>query len=66
EKFDHRGPYERVGLVHAMATDVESVLAELRAATGVDDVVVSVMGATIGTHAGIGALGISVVLQEPK
>lgn len=66
EKFDHQGPYERVGLVHAMASDVDSVLEGVRRATGVDDVVVSVMGATIGTHAGIGALGISVIRQDPR
>ncbi|WP_298342734.1 DegV family protein [Ferrimicrobium sp.] len=66
EKFAGGGPYERVGLVHAMANDLDAVLARVREVTGVDEVVVSVMGATIGTHAGPGALGISVLKHEPK
>lgn len=56
-----RGPFDRVGLVHAMAQDLEVVRAEVERVTGHDDVVVSVMGATIGTHAGPGALGICLV-----
>lgn len=66
EKFAGGGPYERVGLVHAMANDLDAVLARVREVTGVDEVVISVMGATIGTHAGPGALGISVLKHEPK
>jgi DegV family protein with EDD domain len=56
-----RGPFERVGLVHAMAPDLGTVLPEVERVTGADSVVVSVMGATIGTHAGPGALGICLV-----
>ncbi len=52
----------RVGLVHAMAPDVDDVASRLQEATGVQEVVVSVMGATIGTHAGPGALGVSAIL----
>ncbi|MCL5973909.1 MAG: DegV family protein [Actinobacteria bacterium] len=66
EKFEGNGPYERVGLVHAMAPDLDEVLSRVRQTTGVEDVVVTVMGATIGTHAGLGALGISVVTSESK
>jgi DegV family protein with EDD domain len=59
--IEGRGPFERVGLVHAMAQDLGTVLPEVERATGADDIVVSVMGATIGTHAGPGALGICLV-----
>jgi DegV family protein with EDD domain len=61
EKFEGNGPYEQVGIVHAMAPDLDEALTRVKAVTGVDDVIVTVMGATIGTHAGPGALGISVV-----
>ncbi|WP_298211422.1 DegV family protein [Ferrimicrobium sp.] len=66
EKFEEGRPYERVGVVHAMAVDLDGVVASVREVTGVDEVVISVMGATIGTHAGPGALGISVVKRESK
>ncbi len=52
----------RVGLVHAMAADAGDVASRLREVTAVEEVVVSVMGATIGTHAGAGALGVSAIL----
>jgi DegV family protein with EDD domain len=66
ERFENTRPFERVGLVHAMAADLESVLADLHKATGTDDIVVSVMGATIGTHAGPGALGVSAIRRESR
>lgn len=59
------GPLERVGVVHAMAPDVAEVVGLVAEAAGVDpaEVAVSVMGATIGTHAGPGALGVSALLS---
>ena len=58
------GPVQRAGLVHAMAPDVDLVADQLRDATGLEEITVSVMGATIGTHAGPGALGVSLLLED--
>jgi len=60
------GLVERVGVVHALAVDIAEVVERVAAAVGRDPgaIEVSVMGATIGTHAGPGALGVSVLLAE--
>jgi DegV family protein with EDD domain len=58
------GRLQTLGIVHAMAPDLAEILERI---TGLDlgvEPIVSVMGATIGTHAGPGALGIGVVLDE--
>ncbi len=59
------GAVARVGVVHALAHDVGAFAERIADAssTPVSEVRVSVMGATIGTHAGPGALGVCVLLR---
>ncbi|MHB8190157.1 MAG: DegV family protein [Ferrimicrobium sp.] len=59
------GAISQIGLVHALAVDAQEVSNMLSDRVGVP-VITSVMGATIGTHAGPGALGVSVILGESE
>lgn len=53
------GDISRLGVVHALAPDVEEFVTELKAATGVKEVLVSAIGPVIGTHAGVRSLGVT-------
>lgn len=58
------GAVARLGVVHALADDFDEVVTRVARAAAIDatTVSVSVMGATIGTHAGPRALGVSVLV----
>ncbi|ACU53003.1 degV family protein [Acidimicrobium ferrooxidans DSM 10331] len=60
------GPLTRLGVVHALADDVDEVVERVARAAAVDPatVAVAVMGATIGTHAGPRALGVSALVAS--
>ncbi len=57
------GPLESVGVVHAEAGDIDEIVSRVRDLTGLS-VVTSIMGATIGSHAGPGAVGVCAVTAQ--
>lgn len=54
----HAGDLDRVGILHAQCPDVDAFLAQVKDVYS-GDVIVSDIGAVIGTHAGEGTIGIA-------
>jgi DegV family protein with EDD domain len=57
-------PVERLSLMHAEAPDVEALLDQLESLHPRADIIVTNIGAVIGTHAGPGAIGVTFVLKK--
>lgn len=59
------GPLQSVGVVHAQARDIDEIVSRMAEVSGLP-VVTSVMGATIGSHAGPGAVGVCALTVETR
>jgi DegV family protein with EDD domain len=59
-------PIERISILHTMATDVDEFKAEVarRSNLDPDDVMVSIVGASVGPHLGPGCVGAAVLYQR--
>lgn len=54
----HDGKLERVGILHAQCADIDAFLQSVKSVYS-GDVIVGDIGAVIGTHAGVGTIGIA-------
>lgn len=54
----HDGKLERVGILHAQCADIDSFLQSVKSVYS-GEVIVGDIGAVIGTHAGVGTIGIA-------
>ena len=59
EKVTSRGDIEQLAVMHAQAPDVEDFVAQLAPHHRREDIVLTDIGAVIGTHTGPGAIGIA-------
>jgi DegV family protein with EDD domain len=59
-------PIERISILHTLATDVEEFTAEVVRRGGLDrsDVIVTVVGASVGPHLGPGCVGAAVLYRQ--
>ncbi len=64
EKLVEAGEVENLGILHAMAPDIDDFVASLSDIPGAADARVNVIGATIGTHSGPGVIGITYQVKE--
>lgn len=58
EKVRSYGPIENVAVMHAACPDVDAFVDRLRPFVG-DDIVVSNIGPVVGSHAGLGTIGVA-------
>ena len=58
------GPLDGLGLMHAQAPDVEELLSRLEGVYPRSDIVVSDIGAVIGTHIGSGCIGLVALVGD--
>jgi DegV family protein with EDD domain len=63
EKMVAAGPIEAAAVLHADCADVEPFVAQVRAACGVDPLVGD-LGAVVGSHAGVGTMGIAFQVRK--
>jgi DegV family protein with EDD domain len=54
----HDGKLERVGILHAQCADIDAFLQSVKSVYS-GEVIVGDIGAVIGTHAGVGTIGIA-------
>lgn len=60
---EHVGHVDRLSVLHAQCSDVDSLLAMLKD-TYTGDIVISDIGAVIGTHTGVGTIGIAFIVSQ--
>jgi DegV family protein with EDD domain len=65
EKVRAAGPIERLLLLDADAPDCDDMLGLLAEITPREDIIVTKVGAVIGTHSGPGAMGVAFTLPAP-
>ena len=58
------GPVEAIGVMHAEAPDVDDLLRRLDDLVPREDITVADVGAVIGTHVGLGCIGVVTVRAE--
>jgi DegV family protein with EDD domain len=63
DKMVASGPIEAAAVLHADCADVEQFVAKVRAACGVDPLVGD-LGAVVGSHAGVGTMGIAFQVRK--
>jgi len=54
----HDGKLERVGILHAQCADIDAFVQSVKSVYS-GEVIVGDIGAVIGTHAGVGTIGIA-------
>ena len=60
---EHAGHVDRLSVLHAQCSDVDSLLAMLKD-TYTGDIVIADIGAVIGTHTGVGTIGIAFIVSQ--
>lgn len=63
DKLKDAGPVERLGVLHAQCSDVDQFVAMVRTVYA-GEITVGEIGPVIGTHAGIGTIGIAFITAE--
>jgi fatty acid-binding protein DegV len=59
----HEGKIERLALLHAQCADIDAFIAMVKTVYS-GEVIVSDIGAVIGTHTGEGTVGVAFILAE--
>jgi len=57
------GPVERLGVLHAQCSDVDQFVATVRTVYS-GEIIVGEIGPVIGTHAGLGTIGIAYITAK--
>ncbi len=64
DKVSQNGPYAWVGVMQALAPETEEFVKQVAIRSGLDDVYLTTIGPTIGTHSGIRTVGLILVKAQ--